>query len=276
MQSPQLLSRSETQFSIDARRTSEFSCRQLLRVISSEELPSLIYEVQKMTTRSSGTKSLPTTFRRCVALAAVAGSTFLLATTAHAQTNAASGNNQAATSAATAPNTEELFSSSIDDFSPTEGRFTENRLGTQPTAGGNTNTTQQNAFNNARNLQRLNQQFNRTNQNRNAGNTQGTRTIRPSLRLGFTPKPRPTKDLQESLGKRLKALSTRVPSLASGRPEYASVKFDFSKQGEIVLSGSVPNEDASSLLANILRMEPGVSSVRNDLKIAKAEESTPK
>lgn len=253
-------------------------------MISSEELPSLIYEVQKMTTRSSRTKSLPTTFRRCVALAAVTGSTFLLATTAHAQTNAASGNQGTDTNAAAgeAGNTltnQNVFSSTSDtvgEIGNNDGRFTTNRLATQPTAGGNTNTTQQNAFNNARNLQRLNQQFNRTNQNRNAGNTQGTRTIRPSLRLGFTPKPRPTKDLQESLSKRLKALSTRVPSLASGRPEYASVKFDFSKQGEIVLSGSVPNEDASSLLANILRMEPGVSSVRNDLKIAKAAESTPK
>jgi len=229
-----------------------------------------------MTTRSSRTKSLPTTFRRCVALAAVVGSTFLLATTAHAQTNAASGSNQGSTSAATTADTQELFSSSIDDFSPNEGRFTTSRLATQPTATGNNNSTQQNAFNNARNLQRLSQQFNRTNQNRNTGNTQGTRTIRPSLRLGFTPKPRPTNDLKESLGKRLKVLSTRVPSLTSGRSEYASVKFDFAKQGEVVLSGSVPNEDASSLLANILRMEPGVSSVRNDLKIAKPAGSTPK
>jgi len=229
-----------------------------------------------MTTRSSTTISLSTAFRRCVALAAVAGSTFLLATTAHAQTNAASGSNQGSTSAATSADTQELFSSSIDDFSPTDGRFATNRVATQPTATGNNNSTQQNAFNNARNLQRLNQQFNRSNQNRNTGNTQGTRTIRPSLRLGFTPKPRPAKDLKESLGKRLNALSTRVPSLTSGRSEYASVKFDFAKQGEVILSGSVPNEDASSLLANILRMEPGVSSVRNDLKIAKAAESTPK
>ena len=74
----------------------------------------------------------------------------------------------------------------------------------------------------------------------------------------------------------MKALSSRMPSLASGRPEYASVQFDFSKQGEVVLSGSVPSEGASSLLANILRMEPGVSSVRNDLKVATAADSKPK
>jgi hypothetical protein len=242
-----------------------------------------------MTTRISNPIFLPICCPRSIAIAAIVGATMLFATNAHAQTNATSGNTQGAgTNADAAGNTltnQNLFSTSSDPDAAAnsvsvtgnnDGRFTTNRLGTQPTATGNNNSTQQNAFNNARNLQRLNQQFNRTNQNRNAGNTQGTRTIRPSLRLGFTPKPRPTNDLKESLGKRLKALSTRVPSLTSGRSEYASVKFDFSKQGEIVLSGSVPNEDASSLLANILRMEPGVSSVRNDLKIAKPAGSTPK
>ena len=238
-----------------------------------------------MTTRSSRTISLPTGLRRSIALAAVVGSTFLLATTAHAQTNATAGTTQGSATTAAAGQagstltSQNVFSSTSDtvgEIGNNDGRFTTSGLGNQPTAGGNANTTQQNALNSVRNLQRLNQQFNRTNQNRNTGNTQGTRTIRPSLRLGFTPKPRPTKDLQESLGNRLKALSTRVPSLTSGRSEYASVKFDFAKQGEIVLSGSVPNEDTSQLLVNILRMEPGVSLVRNDLKIGKAAESKPK
>lgn len=232
-----------------------------------------------MTTHNSKPISLQVSCPRSIAMAAVIGATMLFAANAHAQTNAASGNTQGnGTNAATA-NSDTIFSESTDGFETAgsdQGRFLGSQLSNQPTAGGNTNATQQNAFNNARNLQRLNQQFNRSSQNRNTGNTQGTRTIRPSLRLGFTPTPRPFKDLQESLGKRLKALSSRIPSLASGRPEYASVKFDFAKQGEVVLSGSVPNEDASSLLANILRMEPGVSSVRNDLKISKAPEPTPK
>jgi len=246
-------------------------------VVFSEWLSLLIHEVQNMTNQSSRTISLPTGLRRSVALATVIGSTFLLSTTAQAQTTAASGNTQGAatnTAAGEAGSTltsQNVFSSTSDtvgEIGNNDGRFGTSRLGTQPTAGGNTNATQQNT----RNLQ----QFNRANQNRNTGNTQGTRTIRPSLRLGFTPKLRPAKDLSESLSNRLKALSTRVPSLKSGRSEYASVKFDFSKQGEIVLSGSVPNEDASVLLANILRMEPGVSTVRNDLKIANAPASKPK
>jgi hypothetical protein len=218
-------------------------------------------------------------------MAAVVGATMLFATNAGAQTNAASGNTQGAgTNAADAGSTlssQNLFSTSTDPDAAAnavsvtgnnEGRFTTNRLATQPTAGGNTNATQQNA----RNLQRLSQQFNRSNQNRNTGNTQGTRTIRPSLRLGFTPKLRPAEDLRKSFGKQVKALTTRLPRLTGGLSEYASVKFDLAKPGEVVLSGSVPTDDAANLLANILRMEPGVVSVRNDLKIAQAADSKAK
>ncbi|MFT5093395.1 MAG: hypothetical protein ACI93T_002222 [Porticoccaceae bacterium] len=227
-----------------------------------------------MTTRKAKPVSLPFRCRRSIALAAVIGATMLFATNADAQTNAASGNTQgtgtnAAATGSTVGN-QELFSSTIDDFSTPEGRFTTSGLANQPTAGGNNNSIQQNAFNNARNLQRLNSQFNRSNQNRNTGNTQGTRTIRPSLRLGFTPKPRPTEDLRKSLDKQLNALATRLPQLTDGRSEYAFVKFDLGKPGEVVLSGSVSNDGAARLLAIVLRMEPGVSSVRNDLKVATA------
>jgi hypothetical protein len=243
-----------------------------------------------MSTHTSRPISLPANCRRSIALAAV-GATMLFATNAHAQTNATSGNTQGTGSNAAAGDagntltSQNLFSTSSDPDAAAntvsvtgnnDGRFGTSRLATQPTAGGNTNATQQNAFNNARNLQRLNQQFNRSNQNRNTGNTQGTRTIRPSLRLGFTPKLRPAADLKKSFDQQLKALTTRLPRITNGRSDYASVKFDLAKQGEVVLSGNVPSEDTASLLANILRMEPGVVSVRNDLKIPPAPVSTTK
>lgn len=228
-----------------------------------------------MTTCSSRFILLPLGLRQTIALAIAVAATGLFTTNAHAQTNAASGGNQGtSTNGAAAGNAvenQELFSSSIDDFSPTDGRFTTSRLGTQPTAGGNTNATQQNLLNNARNLQRLNQQFGRANQNRNTGNNQGTRTIRPSLRLGFTPKPRPTEDLRKSLDKQLTALSSRLPQLTDGRSEFASVKFDLARSGVVVISGTVPDDDAARLLGHILRMEPGVYSVQSNLTIASAK-----
>lgn len=238
-----------------------------------------------MTTRPSPSARLAHSLRGIIALAVAVAATSIFTASAQAQNNAASGGNSTASGsslstetnagAADAGNTltsQNVFSSSSDtagSIGANDGRFTTSRLNTQPTAGGNTNATQQNAFNNARNLQRFNQ-FNRSNQNRNTGNAQGTRTIRPSLRLGFTPKPRPTEDLRKSLDKQLNALATRLPKLTGGRAEYASVKFDLGKPGEVALSGSVPNDSAKRLLAIILRMEPGVSSVRNELKVVTA------
>lgn len=213
-----------------------------------------------------------------LALAVAVGASTLLTARVQAQTNTASGTAQSSGTAGQAGNSNgSVFSetATTDGFETageSQGRFLGSQLSNQPTAGGNTNATQQNALNNARNLQRLNQ-FNRSNQNRNTGNAQGTRTIRPSLRLGFTPKPRPADDLRKSLDKQLIALATRLPQLTGGRAEYASVKFDLGKPGEVVLSGSVPNDSAKRLLAIILLMEPGVSNVRNDLKVATATDT---
>lgn len=223
---------------------------------------------------------MPRGIRHAVALALAVGTSAMFALEAQAQTgnNSTQGNtaqgtgtNAGAAEAGSTLNSGTVFSSTSDtvgNIGANDGRFTTSRLSTQPTAGGNTNATQQNAFDNARNLQRLNQQFGRSNQNRNAGNTQGTRTIRPSLRLGFTPKLRPAEDIRKSFGKQVKLLTDRLPQLTNGRSDYASVKFDLAKPGEVVLSGSVPNDDAGRLLTNILRMEPGVSSVRNNLKVS--------
>tara|TARA_R110002072_G_scaffold303123_1_gene494685 strand:+ start:106438 stop:107139 length:702 start_codon:yes stop_codon:yes gene_type:complete len=233
-----------------------------------------------MTTCSSRFIQWPLGLRRTIALAITVAATGFFTTNADAQTNAASGNNQGAAGNASAGEagstltSQNVFSSTSDtvgDIGNNDGRFTTSRLANQPTAGGNTNTAQQNAINNVRNLQRLNQQFGRTNQNRNRGNTQGTRTIRPSLRLGFTPKPRPAEDLRKSLDKQLNALSSRLPKITDGRSEFASVKFDLARSGAVVISGSVPDDDAARLLGNILRMEPGVYSVQNDLTIASAK-----
>ena len=230
-----------------------------------------------MTTYSSQFTRLTTRLQRLATLTLAICATSMFAASAQAQTNATAGSNQgnatnaAAGEAGSTLTNQNVFSSTSDtvgEIGNNDGRFTTNRLSSQPLAGGNTNATQQNAFNNARNLQRFNQQFNRSTQNRNFGNnTRSTRTIRPSLRLGFIPKPRRTEDLQKSVDKRMNALQKRLPSLAASRSDYAMVKFNFGKPGEIVLSGNIPSEDAASLLTNILRMEPGVLSVQNNLKI---------
>lgn len=210
----------------------------------------------------------------------------LKATSVEAQTGAGTGNNATGNSLNTGTNAaaadagnsltnQNVFSSagdSVGQIGNNDGRFATSRLSTQPTAGGNTNAVQ-NATNQFRNLQRLNQQFNRTNQNNNNRNTPGTRSIRPSLRLGFIPKPRPAEDLRSAVDKQVKALTSRFTRLASEQADFAAVRFDLGKRGEIILTGEVPTDDSSKLLTNILRMEPGISSVRNELKVTQAAAS---
>lgn len=212
--------------------------------------------------------------RTAFALAVAVGTSTLLTADVEAQTSAASGSapNSGNAGQVGNSNSDSVFAetATTDGFETageSQGRFLGSQLSTQPTAGGNTNTTQ-NAASQFRNLQRINQQFNRNNQNQFGAGTQGTRTIRPSLRLGFKPKPRPPEALRSSVGKHLLALTTRLPRLAEERSDFSAVKFDLGKSGEVVLTGEVPTDDARRLLALILRMEPGVSSVRNDLKIA--------
>lgn len=241
-----------------------------------------------MTIRPVTLVSLQCLLRNAVVLFAAVSLIALAPSLAHAQTNGGtnttgSGQNAggtqtggatgAAADAGSSLTSQNVFSSTGDgagQIGNNDGRFATSRLATQPTAGGTTNATQQNAVNQFRNLQRLNQQFNRTNQNRNNTNTQGTRTIRPSLRLGFVPKPRPTEDLRNAFDKQMKALAVKLPKFAAGRTDFASVEFEFGKSGEVILTGDVPTADSSRLLANIIRMEPGIASVRNELKVAQA------
>ena len=237
-----------------------------------------------MTLRPSESLSTRYRLRTAALLVLAVGTTVLFTADAHAQTansgTTSQGADITAGEAGSTLTSQNVFSSTADGASAigeNDGRFSTSRLATQPNAAGSTSDAQQNALNQARNLQRLNQSFGRSNQtqNRNRGNTQGTRTIRPSLRLGFVPTPRPTEELRTALGKQVQALAIKLPQLADGRSEFASVKFDFGNRGEVILSGEVPNDDSARLLANILRMEPGVASVQNDLKIAQPAATEP-
>ena len=221
-----------------------------------------------------------------IALAFAVAGVVLTGDDVHAQTNAATatGQNSGASNATTGPAT---LGQSLVVFSDTNGefgaigdnnsRFAGSQLANQPIAGGVTNSAQnaaQNAGDQLRNLQRANQQFNRTSQQNRPGTTQGTRTIRPSLRLGFTPKPRPTVDLQTSIGKHVLAMTSRLPGIVGNNADFGSVNVGFGKPGEVVLTGEVPTAAAGQLMTNILRMEPGVASVRNELTITLAAAPT--
>lgn len=99
------------------------------------------------------------------------------------------------------------------------------------------------------------------NQNFNQGNqTQNTRRIRPQLKLGFSIPPMATPAVSNTLAVRLTAAQ---PSL--GSVENVNLKLD--DAGVVTLTGRVQSQEAKSLAAAILRLEPGVRKVVNELEV---------
>jgi len=104
--------------------------------------------------------------------------------------------------------------------------------------------------------------------NQGFNQSQATRTIRPSLRLGFEAAPRNMQEIGQAAEQRVMRLSERVAQLESQGPALKGMKIDVTPQGEVTLSGEVASLQASRLAANLIRMEPGVRSVRNELTVA--------
>ncbi|MFP6765511.1 MAG: BON domain-containing protein [Planctomycetaceae bacterium] len=103
-----------------------------------------------------------------------------------------------------------------------------------------------------------------------AGRASSTRTIRPSLRLGFTPLRRPSQDVSRAVRRSFLRLAIRSTRIAETNPALSNVTIVAGKSGALTLQGSVPTRAARRLAENILRMEPGVRKIQNDLTVATA------
>ena len=145
------------------------------------------------------------------------------------------------------------------------GRFLGNQLANQPLAGQNNVANQ--SFNRLLQVQTL-QQSNRLSSQFNGGRSSGSTMFRPSLRLGFAVRTRSTTDVGNSINRRFEKLASRFARLAETRPAFSSVKFAVGNNGTVVLSGQVESDSAKRLATNLLRMEPGVRSVKNNLVVA--------
>ncbi|HWL08160.1 MAG TPA: BON domain-containing protein [Planctomicrobium sp.] len=97
------------------------------------------------------------------------------------------------------------------------------------------------------------------NPNTNNG-TQQSQPIVPQLKLGFVPPAIPPAEIQSTIQTRLVAL----PSLGM---RSAGVSSRVNDQGLVVLSGVVPTEEDRLLMETLIRMEPGVRDVQNNLTI---------
>lgn len=120
---------------------------------------------------------------------------------------------------------------------------------------------QQNQFGNRNNRGRQNQfdqnDFNSMNQQ---GQDQDSRrAIRPQQKVAFEIPERSNSEIKEILGSRFERV-TRQPALRG-------VTVDLDADGVVVLRGEVATPSQKQLAANMVRLEPGVRNVRNELTV---------
>jgi hypothetical protein len=84
---------------------------------------------------------------------------------------------------------------------------------------------------------------------------------RPVMRLGFTP-PQPAPLAMQDV------IHTRLVSLPQLGERAAGVTAQVDEAGRVTLTGRVSNEDDRKLVEMLVRLEPGVRSVQNDLQLA--------
>ena len=102
-------------------------------------------------------------------------------------------------------------------------------------------------------------------QNDNNQNGQGQQTqdqkraIRPQLRVAFDELPRPTTEIRSTLQPRFDTLSQT--------PTLRGVAYELDADGVVVLRGTVDTPSQRRLAENVVKLEPGVKKVRNELTL---------
>ncbi len=125
--------------------------------------------------------------------------------------------------------------------------------------GGNQRTGQQQ---NNRQQQQNNRQGggqNDNNMNQGQQNQDQRRAIRPQYKVTFDQPLKPTADIRSTLQPRFDSLS-QTPSLRG-------VAYELDTDGVVVLRGSVETPAQKRLAENVVKLEPGVKKVRNELML---------
>lgn len=63
-------------------------------------------------------------------------------------------------------------------------------------------------------------------------------------------------------------LNSQLQKLAATKPEFAGIKVQVEPLGRVKLTGQVPSDDIRKLAAIMVRLEPGVRKVQNELAVA--------
>ena len=107
---------------------------------------------------------------------------------------------------------------------------------------------------------------NRFGNQQRSGTRQTTRVIRPRQKIAFSYPQRPAADIDRSL-------ETRMTRLMQGTTRSGTVSVAVDAQGVATLSGTVDSPEAKRLAAIMVRLEPGVREVDNQLEVAEPAET---
>ena len=120
----------------------------------------------------------------------------------------------------------------------------------------------------AGNQQNNNRQFQAIQNNQSQQSTSqqsGTvREIRTALRVGFA---FPTASQSQLTGRLANANIASLSRFSSSRPELAGIEVALNSSGTAVLTGSAPTVETRRLAANLMRLQPGIRKVDNQIVV---------
>lgn len=120
----------------------------------------------------------------------------------------------------------------------------------------------------AGNQQGTNRQFQAIQNNQSQQSTtqqSGTaREVRTTLRVGFT---FPTASQSQVSGRLADANIASLNRFSPIRPELADIEVSLNSNGFVVLTGSAPSVETRRLAANLMRLQPGIRKVDNQIVV---------
>ena len=122
----------------------------------------------------------------------------------------------------------------------------------------------------ATNQQATNRQFGAFQNTQNTSNTQSSqsgtpRSIRTTMRIAFAA---PSGTFAQQTGVLAYSNSVQLTQFSSNRPELSGINVELTADGVAVLTGTSPSNDTSRLAANLVRLQPGVRRVNNQIAVA--------
>lgn len=123
----------------------------------------------------------------------------------------------------------------------------------------------------AENQRATNRQFGAFQNTQPTSNTQSTqsgtpRSIRTTMKIAFTA---PSGTFAQKTGVLADPNSVQLTQFSAKRPELSGINVELTADGVAILTGTSPSTETSRLAANLVRLQPGVRKVANQIAVAR-------